>query len=258
MLTSRMPTGPADLGRKISRRIARHGPAKPFRMRNDRPLVSFTFDDIPASAGLFGGEILRQAGARGTFYIAGGLCGGEENGCPIITAERALALHQDGHEIGCHTFSHANVQRLTRKQLDEEERRNAAFFAELAPHLKLENFAYPYGIISLASRVALQARFASCRGIMPGLNAGTIDLGHVRAIEVYDRTLHWPDIDRLLAETVRRNGWLVFYTHDVQPDPTWIGCSPDLMKAVVERSLEAGCDIVTMREGMARIGWRPA
>jgi hypothetical protein len=40
----------ADLTRGISRKIARYHRSKPFAMRNDAPLVSFTFDDVPESA----------------------------------------------------------------------------------------------------------------------------------------------------------------------------------------------------------------
>ncbi len=44
-------------------------------MRNAAPLVSFTFDDVPASAYVNGAAILERYGMRGTFYIAAGIGG---------------------------------------------------------------------------------------------------------------------------------------------------------------------------------------
>lgn len=244
-----------DLQRKISRRLARYLPTKPFLMRNARPLVSFTFDDIPESAGTHGAAVLESHGLRGTFYIAGGLCGGRENGQLIVSAERALELHRDGHEIGCHTFHHSNVQLLGPRALQDEIARNRAFFRALSDEIALDNFAYPFGIPSLERKVQLQRVFASCRGIFPGVNRGLADLAHLRAVEVYDRTIDWPSIEGLLELTTRSNGWLIFYTHDVEEDPSWIGCSPRLLGLVAERAIASGCEVVTIRDGMRRIGY---
>ena len=244
-----------DLQRKISRRIARYLPTKPFRMRNHRPLVSFTFDDIPESAGVHGAAVLESRNARGTFYIAGGRCGRRENGQLIVSAERALELHRRGHEIGCHTFGHSNVQLLSPEALKDEILRNRAFFRALSADIVLDNFAYPFGILSLQRKLQLQQIFASCRGIFPGVNRGVVDLVHLRAVEVYDRTIDWPVIERLLKVATRSNGWLIFYTHDVDEDPSWIGCSPRLLDLVAERAIANGCEVVTIRDGMRRIGY---
>ena len=246
----------SEFGRKVSRRLARYAPTKPFLMRSNPPLVSVTFDDVPASAAIHGAAILERHGARGTFYIAPGLCGREENGRPVVTAEGALALHRRGHEIGGHTFGHENVQRLGAGALDAGIARSRAFFRALSPDIALDNFAYPFGVASLERKLQLQRLFASCRGIAPGVNRDLVDLGNLRAVEVYDRTIDWTAIDRFLALTVRRNGWLVLYTHDVEETPSWIGCSPAVLEEVVVRARRHGCEIATVRDAMRRIGAR--
>ena len=65
---------------KLSRFLARHIHTKTLPMRNERPLVTFTFDDVPASACSLGAPLLEQHGARGTFYVCGGGCGAESPG----------------------------------------------------------------------------------------------------------------------------------------------------------------------------------
>ena len=68
--------------------IGRHGAA--FRRAPDlqqatgdaqaQPMVTFTFDDVPASACEIGARILEQHGERGTFYVAAQACGKVNSG----------------------------------------------------------------------------------------------------------------------------------------------------------------------------------
>lgn len=86
---------------------------KKLAVATDVPLVSFTFDDVPDSALHQGAEILERHGVRGTFYIAGGLEGRVEPDRTLITAAGCEALSKREHEVGCHTFSHSKIRRLT-------------------------------------------------------------------------------------------------------------------------------------------------
>src|SRR5260370_38291838 len=91
---------------RVSHRLATHLSVEPFRLRNETPMVSFTFDDIPKSAATTGARILEDHNARGTFYVSGGLVGTTEQDWAAVDAQDIVALHRNGHEIGCHTFSH--------------------------------------------------------------------------------------------------------------------------------------------------------
>src|SRR5437868_11766612 len=86
----------------VSRKLASYIATKRLRARNTRPLVSFTFDDTPDSAFIHGARVLEENGARGTFYIAGGLCGTVVANRRQISAADCVQLHRRGHEIGCH------------------------------------------------------------------------------------------------------------------------------------------------------------
>jgi peptidoglycan/xylan/chitin deacetylase (PgdA/CDA1 family) len=237
----------------LSRKLATYVATKRIRPRNQRPLVSITFDDIPESAFVHGARVLEDRGVRGTFYIAGGLCGTAEADRRLSSAADCLELHRRGHEIGCHTFSHPVVQALDAGGFAAELDRNREFFAALAPELTLENFCYPYGIASLSRKLQAQTRFHSCRGSKAGINAGMIDLGMLKATPI-DYTTDSQAIVRAIGETVRRNGWLILFTHDVMPDPSWIGCTPQLLELAVTAAQEGGCEVVTVRDGLQRIG----
>jgi peptidoglycan/xylan/chitin deacetylase (PgdA/CDA1 family) len=242
----------------ILRRAARHYRSKPFVMRNSGPLVSFTFDDVPASAETNGAPVLDDRGVRGTFYVASGTCGTMDTYWRVIDREQVRALHDGGHEIGCHTFSHVGVDRLGALELDEECRRNGDLLRTLCPGVQLTNFCYPFGRASLPAKLRLEARFDSCRGIYEGINSGTIDLAMLRVIELYDRTLTPDKLARVLRQTRQRNGWLIFYTHDVADEPSAIGCSPRLLRETIEAVEAEEMRCLTVRDALKAIGYSPA
>lgn len=240
------------------RKGARHHRSKPFTMRNTAPLVSFTFDDVPASAYVNGAAILQQYGLRGTFYIAAGTCGtlDENEHWRVIDRDQVRALHSQGHEIGCHTFSHIKVDQADARTLDEECRRNGALLRELCPGVEITNFCYPFGRVSLPRKLQLQEQYDSCRGIYEGINAGVVDLALLRVIELYDRTLTPEKLRRVLRQTRDRNGWLIFYTHDVAAPPSWIGSSPRLLREAIEAVQAENLRCLTVRDALAAIGYR--
>jgi peptidoglycan/xylan/chitin deacetylase (PgdA/CDA1 family) len=239
----------------ILRQAARRHRSKPFAMRNAVPLVSFTFDDTPASAYTNGAATLDRHGVRGTFYVSGGLLGSEQTAWRIISRDQVRALHERGHEIGCHTFSHVRVDQVDARGLDEECRQNRDVLRALCAGTEPTNFCYPFGRISLTRKWQLEERFDSCRGIYQGINAGTVDLGLLKVIELYDRTLTPDKLQRVLRKTRARNGWLIFYTHDVAEAPSWIGCSPQMLSAAVQAVQAVGMACLPVRDALRAIGY---
>src|SRR3954447_8997056 len=68
-----------------------------------RPLISFSFDDFPKSALRTGGSILRHFGLSGTYYASLGLIGKDSESGPIFDQTDLKLLHEQDHELGCHT-----------------------------------------------------------------------------------------------------------------------------------------------------------
>jgi peptidoglycan/xylan/chitin deacetylase (PgdA/CDA1 family) len=250
-----MPTVMQPIVKGVLRRAARHTRSKPLAMRNIAPLVSFTFDDVPDSAYLNGAAVLDRHGVRGTFYVASGICGSKDTHWRVIGEDQVRNLHDAGHEIGCHTFSHVRVEDLDAQRMDQECDTNLRRLREFCPGIALTNFCYPFGRASLPRKVQLQKRFDSCRGIYEGINAGTADLGMLRMIELYDRTLTKDKLRRALDETQERNGWLIFATHDVADPPSWIGCSPRLLDDVVTAVMAENMTCLPIRDALAAVGY---
>jgi peptidoglycan/xylan/chitin deacetylase (PgdA/CDA1 family) len=240
---------------RIRRRIARHLPSKPFRMANSAPLVSFTFDDIPDSAYLNGASVLNDYGIQGTFYVASGTCGATDIYWRVVNRNQVRDLYARGHEIGCHTFSHVAVDDLDIGAVEEECRRNLDTMREFCPDIKMTNFCYPLGCVSLRSKLWLQKRFDTCRGIFEGVNAGIIDLGLLKVIELYNRTLTRDKLGHVLRRARKRNGWVIFYVHDVADQPSHMGCSPALLRATIEAVRAQNIPCLSIRQALPVIGY---
>jgi peptidoglycan/xylan/chitin deacetylase (PgdA/CDA1 family) len=235
---------------KVSHRLAMHLHANPFQMRNATPMVSFTFDDLPKSAVINGADLLEAHGARGTFYVSGALVGVGTAYWPAGDAADVLSLHRRGHEIGCHTFSHQRACDLGVSSLANEIMRNRGYFRALDASIEAQTFAYPYGYGSFARKHQLRDQFQTCRGIVPGVNCGDVDLQFLRAMPLIDRQTDRVGIERAFDQAETNNGWLIFYGHDVTEKPSPWGCSPALLDYALEVAARRKIPALTMAEAL--------
>ncbi|HEY1559399.1 MAG TPA: polysaccharide deacetylase family protein [Caulobacteraceae bacterium] len=243
------------LGAALSRRLARAVKTRGLRVRAHRPIVSFTFDDVPRSAFSIGGPILEAAGACGTYYVAGKLVGTTSESWPHLDLDDLRRLSERGHELGCHTFSHARAPLLSARAFRQETEANQEFLVRACGDIRLTNFAWPFGEVSPARKLQAQATYATCRGITPGVNFGVADLGLLRAVALYDETRDDRAVEALFERAQATNGWLIFYTHDVQDRPTQYGASIDQLRHAVRLALDRGFEILTIRNAVGRLAF---
>lgn len=229
-----MHQGWSYLKARIGNKLARHLLAAPFELRNGGPMVSFTFDDAPISAATRGAAMLEEYDARGTFYVSGGLVDSWSGDWTTISADDIIDLHRRGHEIACHTFSHARATNLTAEAMAAELEKNRHYLLSLDPSIQIENFAYPYGTGSVFRKGQLGKVFRTSRSVLPGVNSGTVDLQYLRSSPLIDREIDADGIDRAFDEAVATNGWLVFYSHDVEDEPSRYGCTPALLRHALD------------------------
>ena len=239
---------------RVGNRLARHFCISPFRLQNRRPMVSFTFDDTPKSAAAVGVPILEARDARATFYVAGGLVDKWSGHWDGISGDEIVALHRRGHEIACHTFSHMRTTDLGAAALAGEIEDNRRYLSGLDPSIRLENFAYPYGLGSVLRKGQLGKIFHSSRGIVPGVNAGVADLQFLRASPLIDRDIDRDGIDRLFDQAVASNGWLIFYSHDVAAGPSPYGCTPALLQHALDAALLRNVEILSVAQALHAAG----
>lgn len=247
---------PGKFSGGINRKLAPHVFRRTLRMCNRRPIVSFTFDDAPRSAFTKGAAILEKAGGCGTFYVCGGLCDTTADGMEFMRSTDLSQLKNRGHELACHTFSHVRVPSLSRTGFAAELDRNQRFVDSACGDVMLRNFSYPFGDVSPASRLSAQSRFSSCRGITAGVNHGMVDLGLLQAVSIYDRAFDRKMVERHIDQAKQSNGWLIFYTHDIDERPSPYGTSPQLLDELAQWISKLGIAILTVRNALGEIGFR--
>jgi peptidoglycan/xylan/chitin deacetylase (PgdA/CDA1 family) len=239
---------------RFSHRMAMHLRVEPFRMRNATPMVSFTFDDVPKSAATVGAEILKAHDAHGTFYVIGSQVGTSSPLWDMVDGDDIVALHRQGHEIACHTYSHKRACDIDAETLSAEIGRNQQYLRTLDSSIRIENFAYPFGYGSFVRKRQLKTVFKSCRSIVPGVNSGSVDLQFLRAMPLIDRRIDRDGIERAFDEAQTANGWLIFYTHDVADQPSPYGCSPALLNEALEAASKRKIPVLNMAEALQCAG----
>ncbi|MCA1442479.1 polysaccharide deacetylase family protein [Ensifer sp. IC4062] len=224
-----------------------------LRLETEAPLVSFTFDDVPDTALDHGAAILERHGARGTFYIAGGLAGQVEADRTLISPAGCSELLARGHEIGCHTFSHRRMRDIS--ALGRDLDRNAAYLEGVGVAAAPANFAFPYNAAWPLARPELRRRYRTCRAGGEAINRGLVDPLMLKAVEIRQPEQHARELRRWIDDVVERPGWLVFFTHDIAPSPTPYGCTPETFDHLVRHAVGKGCQVLPVDQVLDRINW---
>ena len=249
-----MPSRWSALKARVSNRLARDWCTAPHRLRSDGPMVSFTFDDVPKSSATTGAQLLGEYNAKGTYYVATSLVDQWSGHWDGASDDDIVRLHQGGHEIACHTFSHLRTTDLNAAAMAAEIDSNRRYLMALDSSIRLENFAYPFGLASVSRKGQLGRIFRSSRGILPGVNSGIVDLQFLRAMPLTEAHIDRDTIDRAFDEVVAKNGWLIFYSHDVETAPSPYGCTPELLRHALDAAARRNIPALSVAGALQRAG----
>lgn len=234
----------------LNRRWARYASRTPMRICPDHAIVSFSFDDFPKSAATTGAELLEKRGWRGTYYASAGYAGGVTHHGPMFDAGDLQRLSSNGHEIGCHTYSHLDAAAVPTSELLADIARNARALAAMGHEGELDSFAFAYGEATPASKQALLERFSNLRGVQARINRGATDRGLLQSVPIDGGEA---GIDRAVEAAqslISHPGWLIYYAHDVQDEPTQWGCTPQQLDRVCDAVAASGARVMTVSEAM--------
>jgi peptidoglycan/xylan/chitin deacetylase (PgdA/CDA1 family) len=213
------------------------------------PIVSFTFDDFPRSAYLVGGSILEQFGARGTYYVAGGLMNTSNELGELCVAEDLRSLVEKGHELGTQTFRHSSCRLVSLAAFRNDVQAGMKAAEQIKGH-NSTNFAYPYGHVTLRSKRSLGPDLTSSRSNIAGFNGPHVDLNLLRANKLYGDLDQSQYVEDLILQNMKQASWLIFYTHDVCPSPSQYGCTPALLEFAVSLAARSGGRILTVQRAL--------
>jgi peptidoglycan/xylan/chitin deacetylase (PgdA/CDA1 family) len=231
-------------------------------LENPKPVISFCFDDFPVSAYQEGAPVLEEYDVKATFYISLGLTGTISNTGEIASPRILEQLIEQGHEIGCHTYNHANAWKMSPRQYEESIRKNKKAFQELFPGVSMQTFAFPFGSATGKTKRIVEKYFSCGRGTYWGVNYHTIDLNILKSCHLSchagNAQEKYTIIKQVIDETQEKRGWSIFYIHDVQDNPTKFGCPPDFLKQVVKTAVQTGVKVLPVYDAYKNIHQAPS
>jgi peptidoglycan/xylan/chitin deacetylase (PgdA/CDA1 family) len=232
---------------KLRRRLVRLAERRPARRAPGRAMVSFSFDDAPATAVSEGRAALEAHGLHGTYFVAAELAGRTGPMGPNAGREDLMQACAAGHEIACHTYSHLDCGQANEATIKADVARNTAALSDwgAAP---ATTFAYPYGDVSLAAKQVLGSRYDLLRGLHHGLIEAGTDLNQAPAVGI-----EGPEGEAIVRDwidrAIERRAWLIVFTHDVVAAPSPFGCTPGALNRLIDHALAHKAEIVTVAEG---------
>ena len=193
-----------------------------------RPAVTFSYDDGHANC-MAAARTMEEFGASGCFFVCPSIVGERDvmrasDFCigrlhhppaPFMDWDDLAALRDRGHEIGNHTFNHANLGRIPPEAHAEEiARSRETIIARLGA---CEHFAWPYGgLVNMTPRAAaavFDSGHRSCASALRGCHREPMpERGCLRRDHILGR---WPASHVLwfmarnasAAPTVPADGW---------------------------------------------------
>ncbi|MBL4617905.1 MAG: polysaccharide deacetylase family protein [Robiginitomaculum sp.] len=220
---------------KIRRRLTRLASRK-LLPTIDQKYISFSFDDFPKSSAIAGAQSLEDKGLHGTFYACTGQFGQSNHFGELCSSDDIERLFAAGHEIGCHTQNHIDCAVSPPAVVQMEIQRNRAVLSALGIS-NADTFAFPYGDVSFTSKKALADKFATLRGVQPGINRKGSDANQLLAVPIEGDIDNLQYIKNFFEQLDAKNGWLIFYSHDVRAKFSRWGCSPALLRAVINEAI---------------------
>lgn len=188
----------------------------------DEPLISVTFDDGYETNYSVALPLLHKHGIRTTQYVLSGTA----DDPTYLSWEQIGQFQKSGHELACHTETHADLTTLSETQLHKEL---GGCKRELTKRFgPVDNFASPYGASNPTTIKAIGNYYGSQRNTLGdpkiGINEQDVNtkqyFNRMNIIGVTVRSdTKLEDLRKLVAYTKQTNGWLVLTYHQAN-DPT--------------------------------------
>lgn len=184
----------------------------------NRALVSITFDDGWRSIHANGLPLLKKYGLVSTQYL---------NSQPVIggwpdymTYQMIKEFTANGHELGWHTRSHADITKLSSTALNTELTIPTAFLSGTGqPASAYKNFASPYGAYNTASIASVKKKYRSHRSTDVGYNTrDNLTPDNIKVQNITDATTP-AQVQTWVNQAIADKSWLVLVYHEVDTNP---------------------------------------
>jgi len=236
------------LRRELSDRLAR----RPAIISYRQPVVSFTFDDFPASAVENAGNLLSTRGFHATYYAALGLMDTNSPTGRIFGPAELKAVVDQGHELGCHTYSPCHAWDTSPAPYKSSIEENLRAISGLHPQAIIKSHSFPISVPRPSIKRLASGFFESCRCGGMGFNSGSVDLNSLQSVFLEKLREDFSSLRQLIATNSKAKGWLILTTHDVTETPTRFGVTPGFFADTLQCVLDSGAIVLPVSAALAR------
>jgi len=220
-------------------------------MTNTKPLISFTFDDVPKSSCTLGREILEGFGLRATYYLSLALMDSVYSIGPAFSRIDLDRIIAGGHEIGSHTFGHLDAWSTSADVFKASLHENQRMLDKISPGRVFETFSYPLNTPHPRIKKIAGDLYLCCRGGGQTYNLKTVDLSLLKSYFIDGRNRDdLNGLKKIIDESCEKRGWLIFSTHDIDEHPSPYGCAPKVFEDLARHADRSGSSILTVRESV--------
>jgi hypothetical protein len=80
-----------------------------------------------------------------------------------------------------------------------------------------------------------------------------LDRHELRANRLYSVRAPLQATKELIRENRDARGWLIFYAHDIDPNPSPYGCDPEYLRETLAAAIESGAAVLPVRSALSWI-----
>jgi len=213
------------------------------------PLISVTFDDGWEVTYADAMPLLQKYGIRTTQYVLSGV----EKDQKYLSWKQIQAIHNAGHEIGCHSETHPDLRLLDDKDLTQQVH---GCKVELSKQIgTVSSFASPYGAADQRTLAKISTDFSSQRNTNGDSSNGVTEddvnledgfnpLNIIGMTIKHDTSI--TEIKNLINYTTAHNGWLVLTYHQADDGSTKYGIDAADLEAQLRLINQAPARVVTI------------
>lgn len=250
LLTS---TGLLDVDDALLRRRStpkvtpRPAPSKttPPAPRPTAGIVSITFDDGFANMHSNARPVLKANGFPATFYLVANYVGAPS----YMTVAQVKALQGDGHEIGGHSATHADLTTLSGAAFEQEIAGSKATLE--ADFGTVKSLAYPYGAYNASVKARAGQLYQTARTTEGGVNVkGSIDRTGLRMRYVTEST-DAATVASWMQEGAASGTWTILLYHAVAENAGLYAVTPAQFASHMTAVKNSGLRTMTVSQAYA-------
>jgi peptidoglycan/xylan/chitin deacetylase (PgdA/CDA1 family) len=168
----------------------------------------------------------------------------------MFLPEDLKKAHDDGHELGCHTFGHCNSAETRPAAFEDSIVKNQFAINRLVPGVSFKTFAYPISEPLVRTKMRTARHFVCSRGCDQNFNHGVIDLNFLSSF-LLEKSRDNPEaVKNVIDRNNAARGWLIFATHDVCGKPSPFGCTPGFFEEIVQYAVNSGARILPVTQAL--------